>query len=52
MPLIFFQCDVRQPNAMRIAPAPLYNSFEDVYKFVSILKNALNSVNENLLKQG
>lgn len=31
-------CDVRKPNVMRIAPTPLYNSFRDVYDFVSILK--------------
>ena len=35
-------CDVRLPNAMRIAPAPLYNSFNDVLDFVLILQEALN----------
>jgi kynureninase len=30
-------CDMRRPNVMRIAPTPLYNSFTDVHKFVSIL---------------
>jgi len=34
-------CDVRLPNAMRIAPAPLYNSFKDVLNFVNILQEAL-----------
>ncbi len=33
--------DWREPDVIRIAPAPLYNSFEDVYKFVEILKNRL-----------
>ncbi len=33
--------DWREPNVIRIAPAPLYNSFEDVFKFVSILKEEL-----------
>ncbi|XP_063868605.1 kynureninase-like isoform X1 [Scylla paramamosain] len=30
-------CDIRQPNVMRIAPAPLYTSFRDVHRFVTIL---------------
>ncbi|MGO3706870.1 MAG: kynureninase [Mesonia hippocampi] len=33
--------DWREPNVIRLAPAPLYNSFEDVYKMVQILKNLL-----------
>jgi len=37
-------CDVRLPNAMRIAPAPLYNSFTDVLNFVNILQEALEAV--------
>ncbi len=31
--------DWREPNVIRIAPVPLYNSFKDVHKFYSILKN-------------
>lgn len=34
-------CDLRSPNVMRIAPCPLYNSFQHVYDFVQILKQAL-----------
>jgi kynureninase len=33
--------DWREPNVIRIAPVPLYNSFEDVYRFGQILENAL-----------
>lgn len=34
-------CDVREPNTMRVSPAPLYNSFSDVYLFVRRLVRAL-----------
>lgn len=33
--------DWREPNVIRIAPVPLYNSFTDVFRFVSILKQAI-----------
>jgi kynureninase len=33
--------DWREPNVIRIAPVPLYNNFEDVYRFGLILQNAL-----------
>ncbi len=31
-------CDWREPDVIRAAPVPLYNTFLDVYKFVNILK--------------
>lgn len=33
--------DWREPNVIRCAPVPLYNSFEDVYRFGEILKASL-----------
>jgi kynureninase len=33
--------DWREPNVIRCAPVPLYNSFEDIYRFGEILKGLL-----------
>ncbi|KAI8904799.1 pyridoxal phosphate-dependent transferase [Gorgonomyces haynaldii] len=33
--------DERKPNVIRVSPAPLYNTFEDIYKFVTALKQLL-----------
>ena len=34
-------CDWREPNVIRAAPVPLYNSFEDVFRFGEILEKIL-----------
>jgi len=35
--------DWREPNVIRCAPVPLYNSFEDVYQMVEKMKDILNA---------
>jgi kynureninase len=31
------KCDFREPNVIRVAPTPLYNTFHEVWRFASIL---------------
>ena len=33
--------DWREPNVIRVAPVPLYNSFEDVCKFGSMVNQLI-----------
>jgi kynureninase len=37
-------CDLREPDVMRVAPVPLYNGFEDTWRFASSLGEALERV--------
>ena len=43
----FSQCDLRHgepgvPSIMRIAPVPLYNTFRDVFRLVTILREVFD----------
>ena len=35
-------CDWREPDVIRVAPVPLYNRFEDCWRFVRLLEEALD----------
>lgn len=35
--------DFRYPDILRMTPAPMYNSFEDVYKVIQVMKEALET---------
>lgn len=36
--------DWREPNVIRVAPVPLYNTFEEIHEFVSVMKQTLQSI--------
>ncbi len=36
--------DFRPPSVLRVAPAPLYNSYEDIWRFATALKTTLTGV--------
>jgi kynureninase len=31
------KCDFREPNVIRVAPTPLYNTFHEAWRFAQIL---------------
>src|SRR5206468_2455199 len=31
------KCDFREPNVIRVAPTPLYNTFHEVWRFAQLL---------------
>ncbi|CAF0890984.1 unnamed protein product [Brachionus calyciflorus] len=37
-------CDFREPDVLRFAPVPLYNTFSDIYKMVKTLENCFKIV--------
>ena len=39
-----FIVDYREPNVVRVTPVPLYNSFMDVYNFVTNLEEIINDL--------
>lgn len=36
-------CDWREPDIIRVAPVPLYNTFEEVFRFAALLQAALKA---------
>lgn len=45
-------CDKREPDVVRVAPVPLYNTFSEVWKFVEVLKGALGEGAASSLAKG
>jgi kynureninase len=46
-------CDKRKPGIIRVAPVPMYNTFEDVCRFMHVFEAALGpKVEEGRQAQG
>ena len=44
--------DWREPNVIRMAPVPLYNTFNDVYQLGQIIEKALKKMNKKITIAG
>jgi kynureninase len=42
--------DERKPDVVRVAPAPLYNTFQDVCSFCEIFRQALQAAQDGLCR--
>ena len=36
-------CDFREPNVIRVAPVPLYNTFHEVWRFAQVLRRHVDA---------
>ena len=45
-------CDDRKPNVIRVSPAPLYNTFEEIWEFVMIFREVLTDLRSEMNKNG
>eukprot|EP01084_Bolivina_argentea_P227935 385046_1 len=37
----YIVCDTREPNILRLAPVPLYNTYFECYQFIKVLEDAI-----------
>ncbi|KAF2644009.1 kynureninase [Massarina eburnea CBS 473.64] len=44
-------CDKRKPGIIRVAPVPLYNTFEDVWRFMDVFEKALGLGRETVKRE-
>jgi kynureninase len=44
--------DERKPDVIRVAPAPLYNRYSDVWRFMSVFEKALRAANDKKAASG